>query len=1061
MGGAPAAAGVEDKPGGRRQRAVGGAPCASAGRARTPRAARAWRSRAAGTCSGRRSGARSAPAKPRRAADAEALEPMSYAQKPDDFSLLKNGVSPLKVRQIEKAISACVRGNRRYLFSKDTLRAADLRAFTWLVNATCLGVMLNAAKTGTRRVTALLLGLQTGDEVRRAIGEMDANRRARGLPLVPRTISATALAHDSDGSVIGIDGQHPLLRLFGISGDEAPAALRALRNAQQMVKATISAYLRVLCDDELLHRLQSLERKVRASVLSPHHPRREDESLLYLSEALAAIIRGKPDQAFARAVVGALSETIRHAGMRLLDFVQVLIAARDNVIRVTVTGAFFPDNHWMMRFDNNVSNAEALRMGVRLPTAYYGIETLKTLEAKAARMEEDGFIFFWRPSMSRDAARIVVIENKGAAGRQPPDRFGNSRMALRDKASKVRRDRPRLSGRVRDDLRDAVKRRKDRTVRRAQKGRPKNANNTKLGAKRPQKKKEACHMFGRTGNCKYGDNCRFSHVEKGRVARRGALNEVTLGDVFEYQDIEAKMTDLEAPLTPINPWKHHVRLALTPGGSSANAFVNLDLDGGEGSGEDAAPQPQQPPSPQPAQPQPQQWPKLQGGTGDRHRRQPEEKGREHEHRKAAAVTEDAASRRAASAFRAAVARQGLDAAEQLLGRAEKEVAAACTAAADEWEDEVDWEPQHSNTAAEDAAIDRVIAAAEGRRAALSLKSEARAEYEEAKCEESKTDPDYEDTEITCFKSWGFTFDSNTGSSGSDGWDGSGLAPVHQFETDSDVWASLGVEAYGLRACKVASITSKHGAVQAHLYDLRSGQTYFFVPAPRCFQYADIEPGWTCPIYDLKLDVAPTGPLPVRLCGGRVCWARRHECDDDAWFRCTIEKISRRGKRVHVRGIDNPGRFEKRIHVCDLMPQTWLGPDHPWANLLEGDAVASSIIGNNAQGHDENFVIRVTIKDYDDQVVRLAITETLNTLGARVSRGCGREQESLCLSINASFGGPALQHLRSPPLPLVDSAILDNNGYGHIYAYFRNGGLKGGARVMQVARWMRPGRDQGG
>ena len=54
-------------------------------------------------------------------------------------------------------------------------------------------------------------------------------------------------------------------------------------------------------------------------------------------------------------------------------------------------------------------------MGVRLPTAYYNVETLETLEAKAARMEEDGFTFFWRPSMSRDAARIVVIENKGVA----------------------------------------------------------------------------------------------------------------------------------------------------------------------------------------------------------------------------------------------------------------------------------------------------------------------------------------------------------------------------------------------------------------------------------------------------------------------------------------------------------------------------------------------------------------------------------------------------------------------------------------------------------------------
>ena len=136
--------------------------------------------------------------------------------------------------------------------------------------------------------------------------------------------------------------------------------------------------------------------------------------MLYLSEALHALIRGKPDQSFTRAVVGALTETGRHTGMRLLDFVQVLIAARDNVIRVTVTGAFFPDNHWMMRFDNNVSNPEALRMGVRLPTAYYNIETLETLEAKAARMEEDGFCFFWRPSMTRDAARIVVIENQGA-----------------------------------------------------------------------------------------------------------------------------------------------------------------------------------------------------------------------------------------------------------------------------------------------------------------------------------------------------------------------------------------------------------------------------------------------------------------------------------------------------------------------------------------------------------------------------------------------------------------------------------------------------------------------
>ena len=253
-------------------------------------------------------------------AAAAILRDLSPAMQPDETERQRLSEEvPVKVKALDQARKA----RRSPWFTATSDAQQDRIRALFMLNQIVLCVCLHFAKTGSREVSALLIGLKVSAAVATMVQEEARLRRQQGLPSVARSIEASVLSTCPDGELTYGNPEHPLLLLHGVAQSQNWRGHAALNNAQRTVRSTLAKYFCITCDKTTLERIRTAQRRILREILDPNHARQHDQRQMYFSEYLAAITMHKADNRLFRAVLGSMV-FIRHVGQKLLDFIQEL-----------------------------------------------------------------------------------------------------------------------------------------------------------------------------------------------------------------------------------------------------------------------------------------------------------------------------------------------------------------------------------------------------------------------------------------------------------------------------------------------------------------------------------------------------------------------------------------------------------------------------------------------------------------------------------------------------------------------------------------------------------------
>ena len=425
-------------------------------------------------------------------------------------------------------------------FHKDAMRLEIDRALTKVENLLIVAAQDETAKHVGPRLRKLLYRRPESQAMTKLIATMDKDRDRELLPKAPAHYNDQYLTIDACGFETRSDPKnHKLLRAWGVSHDQNPAANAAVHHMQRRFRASFSYWVVRMAGPAVTQNIRTMQREVQRLINDPESARTAEESDLYRPELAKAVHeeggKPKPHRVMDVALNGTL-ESRRRTAQRADEYIEELQLCQINEGKAAKRQLGYefeqhPPGYWNRKLSDNLAPEEARK--AELDTPLWAPDCKETLESARAKFRA---LYDAKYEFRYDAAKhfrgIAIITAKDA--RPPPPAANHSVLRPRSAAPRWRKrqGRPRrsfhqpLSRSSQHSAPGPVrKRRAARAVapglrarqrRAARAAAPQRSSAPPKGAKQKsqRKRKGQCRFYARGEPCPHFPNCRYEHSGK-------------------------------------------------------------------------------------------------------------------------------------------------------------------------------------------------------------------------------------------------------------------------------------------------------------------------------------------------------------------------------------------------------------------------------------------------------------------------------------------------------------------------------------------------------------------
>ena len=433
-------------------------------------------------------------------------------------------------------------------FHKGAMKIELDRALTKVENLLIVAAQDETAKHVGSRLRKLLYRRPDSQAMDGLIATMGADRDRELLPKAPVHYNDNYLTIDACGYDTRSDPKnHKLLRAWGISFDQNPAANDAVHHMQRRFRASYTYWVIRMAGPEVTQNILSMQREVQRLINDPKAARTPEESDLYRPEMAMAVHneggKPKPHRIMDVALHGTL-ECRRKTAQRADEYIEELQLCQSNESKASIRQLGYefsqhPPGYFMQKLSDNLAPEEERKAELDTPLwAPDCEETLESARAKFRALYDADYKF--RYDAAKHFRGIAIVTAKDARPRPPMANHDVLRPRSATPRWRKRQHRPGrgfqqpLSRSSQHSAPGPVrKRRAARAVtpglrarqrRAARAAAPQRSSAPPKGAKQKSQRKRTgqCRFYARGEPCPHLPNCRYEH--SGKKHQKNAKN---------------------------------------------------------------------------------------------------------------------------------------------------------------------------------------------------------------------------------------------------------------------------------------------------------------------------------------------------------------------------------------------------------------------------------------------------------------------------------------------------------------------------------------------------------